>query len=37
MWDWLDKAEGTKMGSSWANLQKERIRQGYLRHLKVRT
>ena len=29
MWDWMDKAEGKKVGSSHANMQKERIRQGY--------
>lgn len=29
MWDWLDKVEGKKEGSSSANLEKEKKRQGY--------
>ena len=28
-WDWLDKAEGKPVGSSWSNLQREIVRQGY--------
>ena len=31
MWDMLDKLEGKKVGSSYENLQKERVRQGYSR------
>ena len=29
MWDWMDKAEGKKEGSSWEGANKERKRQGY--------
>ena len=29
LWDWMDKAEGKKVGSSWKNLNLERKRQGY--------
>lgn len=29
MWDFMDKVEGKKVGSSYSNLQKERVRQGY--------
>lgn len=29
MWNWMDKAEGKEEGSSYKNLQKERVRQGY--------
>jgi hypothetical protein len=29
--DWLDKHEGKKEGSSYENIQKERVRQGYKR------
>ena len=28
MWDWMDKAEGRK-DSSYTNMKKERVRQGY--------
>ena len=30
MWDWMDKAEGKKGGSSYSNLMKEKKRQGVL-------
>ena len=29
MWDWMDKAEGKKEGSSFEGMNKERERQGY--------
>ena len=29
MWDWMDKAEGKKVGSSHSNMMKEKERQGY--------
>jgi len=29
MWDWMDKAEGKKEGSSFSGMNKERERQGY--------
>lgn len=29
LWDWMDKVEGKKEGSSFEKLQKERERQGY--------
>ena len=28
MWDWMDKAEGKKAGSSHAAMEKEKVRQG---------
>ena len=29
LWDWMDKVEGRKVGSSTAALEKEKTRQGY--------
>ena len=29
MWDWMDVQEGKKAGTSFGNMQKERVRQGY--------
>ena len=29
IWDRLDELEGKKIGSSYSNLQDERVRQGY--------
>jgi hypothetical protein len=29
MWNWMDKMEGKTEGTSWANMNKERVRQGY--------
>lgn len=29
MWDWMDKHEGKKVGSSHAAMEKEKVRQGY--------
>ena len=34
MWDWMDKAEGKKVGSSHANLEKEKVRQGYAKKMR---
>lgn len=28
MWDWMDKAEGKKVGSSHKAMEKEKVRQG---------